>query len=161
MLPVLTTFYTRMAIIVQVLNLGETRLESIPDWLFERNGKSLRFLDLHGNHLMQVPRALQKAVTLVSLNLDGNPIRALDATSFVGLGNLIQLDVSNLDSLQLIDTKTFTPLRNLKYIDCSDNHQLKNIHPDAFHNVTTLALVRTECNCSTSMFNIGLSIIDW
>ena len=150
-----------MAIIVQVLNLGETRLESIPDWLFERNGKSLRFLDLHGNHLMQVPRALQKAVTLVSLNLDGNPIRALDATSFVGLGNLIQLDVSNLDSLQLIDTKTFTPLRNLKYIDCSDNHQLKNIHPDAFHNVTTLALVRTECNCSTSMFNIGLSIIDW
>jgi len=120
------------------LNLAETELESIPDALFERSGRKLRFLDLHGNHLTQVPRALQNAVQLRELNLNANDVTTLDATSLVGLSNLVKLEVSHLAGLRQIQSNSFTPLRNLKYIDCSNNYQLETIHPNAFHNVSTL-----------------------
>lgn len=120
----------------QELNLAETQLKTLPDGLFV-SGK-LRFLDLHGNQLIDVPPALQSAVQLRELNLNANPIEMLDAASFTGLTSLVKLKVSMLDQLKQIEGNTFTPLRNLKSLDCSQNGQLRYIHPNAFSNVTNL-----------------------
>lgn len=120
-------------------------MKSLPDGLFS-SGK-LRFLDLHGNQLTDVPTAFQNAFTLIKLNLNANAIRTLHAASFIGLSGLLELKISMLDQLEQIEGNTFTPLRKLKKLDCSANPQLRSIHPNAFNNVTNLKEVFHVIQC--------------
>ena len=115
----------------QILNLAQTQLETIPEGLLH-SLRSLQVLILNGNQLTTVPVELQRAPNLAFLNLNDNPIKKLDSTSFQGLSSLQQLNISAMDRLESIEEKTFSPLHSLRELYCSFNPSLRKIHSKAF-----------------------------
>jgi Leucine-rich repeat (LRR) protein len=119
---------------LQILNLAETSLSSVPSGLFHAL-PVLKMLIIAGNQFTVIPEELQHAIHLEYLNLNNNPIKTLDAESFQGLSQLKHLNVSSMTSLERIDANTFTPLASMTQLWCSFNPVLKQIHPAAFSNM--------------------------
>ena len=127
----LTTSFIFWLMNQQILNLAQTQLETIPEGLLH-SLRSLQVLILNGNQLTTVPVELQRAPNLAFLNLNDNPIKKLDSTSFQGLSSLQQLNISAMDRLESIEEKTFSPLHSLRELYCSFNPSLRKIHSKAF-----------------------------
>ena len=77
-----------------MLNLAETKLNSIPDGVLHALSATLKWLILSGNQFNKVPEELQNAINLEYLNLNNNPITGLNSKSFQGLVSLKRLNNS-------------------------------------------------------------------
>lgn len=120
---------------LKVLNLAETKLNSIPDGVLHALSATLKWLILSGNQFNKVPEELQNAINLEYLNLNNNPITGLNSKSFQGLVSLKRLNISSMPYLELIDANTFTPLTSMIHLWCSNNPNLKKINSKAFNNM--------------------------
>lgn len=116
--------------------MAETQLSSIPDG-FLHGLRNLKVLILSGNKFATVPPALQLSVNLEFLNLNNNPIAALNSESFKGMQSLKQLNISSMPVLENITCSTFTPLPELTSLWCSFNPRLRIIHSRAFEGVAS------------------------
>ncbi|XP_053689876.1 chondroadherin-like protein [Sabethes cyaneus] len=106
------------------LDLSYTELEDIPGRVFQKIS-NLRELLIHGNRFTTVPGsiALLKP-TLISLYIGENPIQMLNDESFFDLDKLTHLNISGMAQLKDIDTGTFTGLKSLEVLTCSNNPKL-------------------------------------
>lgn len=120
---------------LKVLNLAETKLNSLPDGVLHALSATLKWLILSGNQFNKVPEELKNAINLEYLNLNNNPITGLNSESFQGLVSLKGLNISSMPNLQFIDANTFTPLTSMIHLWCSNNPNLKKINSKAFNNM--------------------------
>ncbi|XP_055544344.1 carboxypeptidase N subunit 2-like isoform X2 [Wyeomyia smithii] len=106
------------------LDLSYTELEDIPGRVFEKIS-NLRELLIHGNRFTTVPGsvALLKP-TLISLYIGENPIQMLNDESFFDLDKLTHLNISGMTQLKDIDIGTFSGLKSLEVLTCSNNPML-------------------------------------
>jgi hypothetical protein len=100
---------------LDMLDLGENKLTSLPDWI--GNLKNLRYLYLDNNNLTSLPDWIGNLKNLVKLYLDNNEL-----TSLEGIENLTNLKMLNLNNNQLTSLpKSVGNLTNLKILDLGKN----------------------------------------
>jgi len=129
---------------LEVLDLGDNRLESINSELFV-NLQNLRWLRLDGNQIAEIPsKCFASLRNLEKLLLDENRIKTLNSDSFDGLQNLQVLNVGN-NEISNLPVGVFTPLKNLQELSLSDN-KLTTIHSDSFGVHNQLTKVNLEHN---------------
>ncbi len=121
--------------------LGESRLVNLQEVVLShslmeavsplglRGLHNLVRLDLSHNRLAAVP-ALGLAAQLRDLSLAANPLGRLEDAAFLGLGELIRLDLSGC-SLVAVATRAFASLHSLQQLDL--RYELKGtVQRDSF-----------------------------
>ncbi|XP_045535651.1 phospholipase A2 inhibitor beta-like [Papilio machaon] len=117
---------------LQVLDLSSTDIDSIPLDAF-RGLVNLQQIDLSGNKFVNVPESLSiVGSTLQYLTFNNNPIVELNDDSFVGLSNLLELEVGENNYLEEVKRGTFTPLKKLRILHLCHNTNLRYISHNAF-----------------------------
>ncbi|CAH0719481.1 unnamed protein product, partial [Brenthis ino] len=120
---------------LEVLDLAKTDIDNIPLDAF-RGLVKLKQIDLSGNRFVTVPESLSLVgSTLQYLTFNNNPIIELNDDSFLGLNNLLQLEVGENDYLEEIKRSTFTPLKSLRVLHLCHNRNLKYISHNAFREI--------------------------
>ncbi|XP_053607280.1 toll-like receptor Tollo isoform X2 [Plodia interpunctella] len=120
------------AVNLEVLDLSKTDIDTIPLDAF-RGLLNLQHIDLSDNRFTTVPESLSLVgSTLKYLTFNKNPIVKLDDDSFIGLNNLIELEVAENDYLEEVTRSTFSPLRNLRILHLCHNENLRYISHNAF-----------------------------
>lgn len=95
-----------------------------------------------GNRLREVPVNLPS--NLRHLNLEGNELVRLEASSFHGLWILEHLQLSR-NQIKIIDPVTFCALSNLHSLHL-DGNQIEHLSSNIFHNLTRLQLLDLSRN---------------
>ena len=95
-----------------------------------------------GNRLREVPVNLPS--NLRHLNLEGNELVRLEASSFHGLWILEHLQLSR-NHITIIDPVTFCALSNLHSLHLDEN-QIEHLSSNIFHNLTRLELLDLSGN---------------
>lgn len=114
------------------LDLSYMELEAIPKYLLH-TPRGLRYLNLTGNLLTEIPEALIYAVGLQWLSLDENPIPAIVlGNEFPPLKNLTYLSLSYMTELKMIGRGAFRGLESLEEIHITNNPHLSYLHGQAF-----------------------------
>ncbi|CAG9584482.1 unnamed protein product [Danaus chrysippus] len=117
---------------LEVLDLSKTDIDTIPLDTF-RGLLNLRQIDLSGNKFLTVPESLSLVgSTLKYLTFNNNPIVELNDDSFIGLSNLLELEVGENDNLEEVKRSTFTPLKSLRVLHLCHNRNLRYISHNAF-----------------------------
>ena len=80
--------------------------------------------------------------TLQILSLNGNPIQYIDEESFFGLNTLSEIFLSQMIELSSIRVHSFSRLKNLTRLICSDNKKLDDIDEEAFSLTMPIKYVR-------------------
>ncbi|KAI8435788.1 hypothetical protein MSG28_004016, partial [Choristoneura fumiferana] len=94
---------------------------------------NLRQIDLSDNKFTEVPESLSLVgSTLKYLTFNNNPIVELNDDSFIGLSNLIELEVGENEYLEEVKRSTFTPLKRLRVLHLCHNPNLRYISHRAF-----------------------------
>ncbi|KAM3964551.1 osteomodulin [Aphomia sociella] len=120
------------AINLKVLDLSKTDIDTIPLDAF-RGLVNLQHIDLSNNKFVAVPESLSLlGSTLKYLTFNKNPIVELNDDSFIGLSNLIELEVGENEYLEEVKRSTFTPLKSLKVLRLCHNRNLRYISHNAF-----------------------------
>ncbi|KAM9812759.1 tsukushi isoform 1-T1 [Syngnathus typhle] len=112
----------------------------------------IQTLNLTANRLSNVPR-LAGLEILRYLNLDSNPIIAIQKGDFVHLTDLVYLSLSSLHQLQKIEAHSFEGLQSLQVLDLSNNPNLKTLSLSVFTGLVSLQ----ELNLSGS----GVTSLPW
>ncbi|XP_055619674.1 protein flightless-1 [Toxorhynchites rutilus septentrionalis] len=101
------------------LNMRRNNIKSsgIPNELFDLD--ELTTLDLSHNKLKEVPEGLEKAKSLLVLNLSNNQIESIPPSLFINLTDLLFLDLSN-NKLETLPPQT-RRLSNLQTLILNDN----------------------------------------
>lgn len=116
---------------LKLLDLSYMELQTISDEMFHRPAK-LKILDLRGNLLTDLPRALQWAVNVENLTLDNNPIRSIEGDHiFPLLPNLKYLSLSFMPSIFEIGRGGLSGCGNLTTLYISNNPHLSYIDGQA------------------------------
>ncbi|XP_052860089.1 leucine-rich repeat neuronal protein 2-like [Anopheles cruzii] len=114
------------------LDLSYMELEEIPKFLLH-TPRGLRYLNLTGNLLKEVPPALTYAVGLNWLSLDENPIETIVAgNEFPVMKNLTYLGLSYMPALKVIGRGAFRGLESLQELYLANNPHLGYLHAEAF-----------------------------
>uniref|UniRef100_A0A6E8W4T0 LRRCT domain-containing protein n=1 Tax=Anopheles coluzzii TaxID=1518534 RepID=A0A6E8W4T0_ANOCL len=114
------------------LDLSYMELEDIPKYLFH-TPRGLRYLNLTGNLLQEVPAALSYATALAWLSLDENPISSIVVgTEFPSLKQLTFLSLSYMSQLKVIGRGAFSGLESLQEVHITNNPHLTYLHGHAF-----------------------------
>ncbi|CAH0750958.1 unnamed protein product [Diatraea saccharalis] len=117
---------------LEVLDLSQTEIDNIPVETF-KSLKKLQQLDLSGNKFTMVPESLSLiGISLKFLSFNNNPIAELNDDSFIGLTNLIELEVAENSYLDEVKRSTFSPLKNLRVLHLCHNRNLRYISHNAF-----------------------------
>ncbi|CAK8671768.1 unnamed protein product [Clavelina lepadiformis] len=110
---------------------------------------TLRHLTLYDCNFTRIPKALQRLVSLKTLNLSINPIEMIRSNDFSGLVNLERL-ILRQNKLHVIMSTSFRSLQNLKTLDLTNN-RLVTLRRDAFpanlSNLGTMFLDRNMWTC--------------
>ncbi|XP_068234047.1 leucine-rich repeat neuronal protein 1-like [Palaemon carinicauda] len=144
-----------------ILNLSHNQIQSIPPSVFRGMG-SLEFLYLTGNLISTIdPRAFSGLLNLKLLSLDSNMLSRIPTAAFQSLPvletlavdknpltkikpldfshlSVINISLSQMPELVIIDAKAFYNLVNVTSIQITDNKKLSYIDPLAFMNVDSL-----------------------
>uniref|UniRef100_A0A182JY92 LRRCT domain-containing protein n=1 Tax=Anopheles christyi TaxID=43041 RepID=A0A182JY92_9DIPT len=114
------------------LDLSYMELEDIPKYLFH-TPRGLRYLNLTGNLLQEVPQALSYATGLAWLSLDENPISSIViGAEFPALKQLSFLSLSYMSQLKVIGRGAFSGLQALQEVHITNNPHLTYLHGHAF-----------------------------
>ncbi|XP_068631588.1 chondroadherin-like [Battus philenor] len=117
---------------LEVLDLANTDIDAIPLDAF-RGMVNLQQIDLSGNKFVNVPESLSLVGgTLQYLTFNNNPIVELNDDSFIGLTNLVELEVGQNNYLEEVKRGTFTPLKKLRVLHLCHNPNLRYISHNAF-----------------------------
>uniref|UniRef100_A0A914QG57 Uncharacterized protein n=1 Tax=Panagrolaimus davidi TaxID=227884 RepID=A0A914QG57_9BILA len=119
---------------LQKLDLSFCKIEILDDNIFE-NLKNLSTLYLSGNPITSIPKAINTLLNLKILGLDYAEISILNNDGINEMENLHELDLSNIKSLEFIDSCAFCSFPNLTKLDLSENRKLNFIHENAFGNL--------------------------
>ncbi|XP_053312674.1 tsukushi [Spea bombifrons] len=93
-------------------------------------------LNLSENRLSSVPDL--QGIPLRNLNLDQNPISAIDARSFLGVESLTHLSLGSLPPLRGIAPRSFKELPLLQVLDLSNNRNLQSLSTEVFMGLDSL-----------------------
>ncbi|XP_075973353.1 tsukushi-like isoform X2 [Anticarsia gemmatalis] len=127
-----TTLAITSATNLEVLDLSKTDIDHIPLDAF-RGLSKLQQVDLSDNNFVTVPESLSLVgESLQYLTFNNNPIVELNDDSFIGLTNLIELEVGENDYLNEVKRSTFSPLKNLRVLHLCHNRNLRYISHNAF-----------------------------
>ncbi|XP_055696263.1 SLIT and NTRK-like protein 4 [Lutzomyia longipalpis] len=138
---------------IEHLDLSYMSLSAIPDEIFQQKPK-LRELLLQGNDFHAVPESLsQVGKSLKSLYIGVNPIEELTEQSFLGLTNLVHLNVSFMPNLVEVREHTFSELKHLEMLMCSDNPQMTKFDVESLRSLKSLRELHLS-NCSLKTLNI-------
>uniref|UniRef100_A0A182P5U0 LRRCT domain-containing protein n=1 Tax=Anopheles epiroticus TaxID=199890 RepID=A0A182P5U0_9DIPT len=114
------------------LDLSYMELEDIPKYLFH-TPRGLRYLNLTGNLLQEVPAALSYATSLTWLSFDENPISSIVVgAEFPKLKQLKFLSLSYMSQLKEIGRGAFSSLEALQEVHITNNPHLTYLHGHAF-----------------------------
>uniref|UniRef100_A0A2M4AQC4 Putative conserved plasma membrane protein n=1 Tax=Anopheles triannulatus TaxID=58253 RepID=A0A2M4AQC4_9DIPT len=114
------------------LDLSYMELDDIPTYLFH-TPRGLRYLNLTGNLLKEVPSALRRAEGLTWLSLDENPIMSIvTGNEFPVMKNLTYLSMSYMPVLSVIGRGAMRGLVSLQELHLTNNPHLSILHQDAF-----------------------------
>ncbi|XP_059611876.1 tsukushi [Phlebotomus argentipes] len=144
---------------IEHLDFSYMGLSAIPDDIF-RGKPKLRELLLQGNNFHAVPESLALlGKSLKSLYIGVNPVEELTEQSFMGLTNLVHLNISFMPNLLEIREHTFSQLTNLEMLMCSDNPQLAQFDMESLRSLKSLRELHLS-NCSLKTLNIELKSLD-
>nr|XP_029733217.1 platelet glycoprotein V-like isoform X1 [Aedes albopictus] len=106
------------------LDLSYAQLDDLPGEMFQKI-EGLRELLVQGNQFTVVPSSIRLLKpTLMALYVGENPIQRLDEESFFDLDHLTQLNISGMSLLDDVDTGTFSGLKSLEVLSCTNNPKL-------------------------------------
>lgn len=124
---------------LRVLDFSYCGLDSIPEG-FLHTLSHLETLFLNGNQFINIPATLSEASkSLIQLSIDDNP---LEQTMFPEIKNLQVLNMSMIDTFDLISTGSFKNLPALRIFTCTSNAALRKIEQNAFSLQENLTEVR-------------------
>ncbi|XP_066972355.1 leucine-rich repeat neuronal protein 1-like [Macrobrachium rosenbergii] len=152
-----------------ILNLSYNKIQSIPPSVFRAMGSlgslyltgnvistidprafsgllNLKVLALESNMLSRIPTAaFQSLPVLETLAVDQNPLNKIKPLDFSHL-SVINISLSRMPELAIIDAKAFYNLVNVTLIQITDNRKLTYIDPLAFMNVDSLRKLHLNNN---------------
>uniref|UniRef100_A0A2H1WHS9 SFRICE_013882 n=1 Tax=Spodoptera frugiperda TaxID=7108 RepID=A0A2H1WHS9_SPOFR len=120
---------------LKVLRMRSCELDEIPS-KFLHTPRYLENLDLSDNKLTAVPQELEEAKDLVYLNINQNPIVAIDVNSdehpaFPRLRKLKELHMCNMPKLRTIGPMALAGLESVEKLHISFNPSLSYLDPKA------------------------------
>ncbi|CAG5031854.1 unnamed protein product [Parnassius apollo] len=149
------------AVNLEVLDLANVDIDSIPLDAF-RGLMNLQQIDLSGNKFVNVPESLSLVgSTLQYLTFNNNPIVELNDDSFVGLTNLVQLEVGENDFLEEVKRSTFTPLKNLRVLHLCHNPNLRYISHNAFRGMKEKWTLKEVYLDDNNLSELSTDLMPW
>ncbi|CAH2037730.1 unnamed protein product, partial [Iphiclides podalirius] len=146
---------------LEVLDLASTDISTIPLDAF-RGLVNLQQIDLSGNKFVNVPESLSLVgSTLQYLTFNNNPIVELNDDSFVGLTNLVQLEVGENDYLEEVKRGTFTPLKKLRILHLCHNANLRYISHNAFRNLKEKWTLKEVYLDDNNLSELSTDLMPW
>lgn len=143
----------------QHLDFSYMGLSTIPDEIFQKKPK-LRELLLQGNNFQSVPESLSLlGKSLKSLYVGVNPIEELTEQSFLGLTNLVHLNISFMPKLLEVKEHTFSQLKHLEMLISSDNPRMAKFDVESLRWLKSLRELHLS-NCSLETLNIAAKVDD-
>lgn len=128
---------------IEKLNLAHTGIETIP---IEILNEHLIELNIYGNKFLTVPESLGHAgAALKWLNIGGNGIKEIFDGSFSGMDSLKCLVMSDMESLEIIHSNTFSHLTVLESLHCCNNTNLTSINIGGLNASTLRTVSVTSC----------------
>lgn len=119
----------------------------------------LQYLNLAGNLLETIPSAAFRGIrdTLVWLSVEDNPTRRIRSEDFQLLSSLVELVVSRMSQLEIVDAQAFIGLESLNILRLHNNPHLCYLHPSAIVSCRRLRAVYLQDNNLTA---ISLDFLD-
>ncbi|XP_050346326.1 TLR4 interactor with leucine rich repeats-like [Nymphalis io] len=146
---------------LEVLDLAKTDIDNIPLDAF-RGLVNLKQIDLSGNQFVTVPESLSLVgSTLQYLTFNNNPLVELNDDSFIGLTNLLELEVGENDYLEEVKRSTFTPLKNLRVLHLCHNKNLKYISHNAFRGVKDKWTLKEVYLDDNNLSELSIDLLPW
>ncbi|XP_026725125.1 protein artichoke-like isoform X2 [Trichoplusia ni] len=146
---------------LEVLDLAKTDIDSIPLDAF-RGLTKLQQIDLSDNRFVTVPESLSLVgESLQYLTFNNNPIVELNDDSFVGLTNLIELEVGENDYLDEVKRSTFSPLVNLRVLHLCHNKNLRYISHNAFRGLKDKWTLKEVYLDDNNLSELSTDLMPW
>ncbi|XP_038212297.1 chondroadherin-like [Zerene cesonia] len=146
---------------LEVLDLSKTDIDNIPLDAFKGLVK-LRQIDLSGNFFLNVPESLSiVGKTLQYLTFNNNPIIELNDDSFVGLTNLLELEVGENENLQEVKRSTFSPLTKLRVLHLCHNKNLRYISHNAFRGLKDKWTLKEVYLDDNNLSELATDLMPW
>ncbi|XP_062983956.1 tsukushi isoform X2 [Elgaria multicarinata webbii] len=96
----------------------------------------IQSLNLSGNRLRRIPNL--QGLPLRYLNLDGNPVSAIEKGAFSRLKDLIHLSLSGMHDLSEILPYAFNDLPAIQVLDLSNNPNIRSLDAEVFYSLSAL-----------------------
>lgn len=143
---------------VENLSIASNMIRNIHRKAFSALGV-LKYLNLAGNLLETIPSAAFGGIrdTLVWLSVENNPTRKIRSEDFQLLSSLVELVVSRMSQLEIVDAQAFIGLERLSTLRLHSNPHLCYLHPSAVVSCPRLRAVYLQDNNLTA---ISLDFLD-
>ncbi|XP_073972198.1 uncharacterized protein isoform X2 [Rhodnius prolixus] len=115
---------------LEILTLYENKISNIESDAFKGLDKKLKRLNLGGNELTSIPKALAILDTLKKLEMQENSISEIAEGDFAGLVHLDSLGLAH-NHLKMVPARAFSNLKLLNSLEL-DGNGISYIDPDAF-----------------------------
>ncbi|CAK1547081.1 unnamed protein product [Leptosia nina] len=146
---------------LEVLDLSKTDIDSIPLDAF-RGLINLRQIDLSGNFFLNVPESLSLVgSSLQYLTFNNNPVIELNDDSFVGLSNLVELEIGENKYLEEVKRSTFTPLKTLRVLHLCHNKNLRYISHNAFRGLKDRWTLKEVYLDDNNLSELSTDLMPW
>ncbi|XP_050670751.1 chondroadherin-like [Leptidea sinapis] len=146
---------------LEVLDLSKTDIDNIPLDAF-RGLSYLRQIDLSGNFFLNVPESLSLVGdSLQYLTFNNNPLVELNDDSFVGLSNLVELEVGENENLEEVKRSTFSPLKSLRVLHMCHNKNLRYISHNAFRGLKDKWTLKEVYLDDNNLSELSTDLMPW
>ncbi|XP_072932110.1 uncharacterized protein [Epargyreus clarus] len=156
-----TIFALSSATNLEVLDLSNTEIDNVPTDAF-KGLVNLRQIDLSGNQFVTVPESLSiVGKTLQYLTFNDNPLVELNDDSFVGLANLLELEVGENNYLEEVKRSTFSPLKSLRVLHLCHNRNLRYISHNAFRGLKDKWTLKEVYLDENNLSELSTDLMPW